>query len=394
MVTLAEYLLVCFGVTKSCIGAGIYSYPHGFSLYGVTWTTVLTAATCIASVFGTYVYIDRNKALQKEHSISTLGAALVSRNFKYFVDLVVVLKCLVVAAGYLNLAKNLVQRISPDAGHGPFAISPSAAGFLFTGLGCLLLTPSILGSKLGKLKNLSYVGTFSIIVLIILSKIESAGRPLAYEMFTSNPPSIIQNIGLFVFGFSCHQSILTIHNESTIPEPQLKLLIVLSFVCVSCLYLGFGFINYSAFSVVNGLPANLEHIFLAWEEKHLVTKLATVLFASSLVITVPFQVHPAKSYFIDMFNISDRHKHLVGISMIMLCYFLTTQSWYNFYFVSNFVAKPLNSLLCFGFPVLFTAYGNSKKSYSDYVICAYLAAFTLGCFASYFASLPKLFAKI
>ncbi|ELA42903.1 uncharacterized protein VICG_00218 [Vittaforma corneae ATCC 50505] len=394
MAALTEHLIICFGLMKSCIGAGIYSYPHTFNLYGVVWTTILTVLTCAASIFGTYVYIDRNKALQKEHSISTLGAAVVSKNFKYFVDIVVILKCLVVAAGYLNLAKNLIQKISPDADNGILTVDPSVSGFLFTGLGCLLLTPSILSSKLGKLKNLSYIGTLSIILIIALSKIESAGKPLNFEMFTSSPPSIIQNIGLFVFGFSCHQSIMTIHNESIIPETRLKFLIMLSFVCVSCLYLGFGFINYSAFSVINGSPANLEQIFLAWEEKHLVTKLATILFASSLVITVPFQIHPAKSYFIDMFNVSDGYKRLVGISMIVLCYFLTTQSWYNFYFVSNFVAKPLNSLLCFGFPVLFTIYGRFKKSCSDYMICIYLAIFTLACFASYFVSLYKLLTKV
>lgn len=381
MSTFAEQSIICFSLMKSCIGAGIYAYPHAFNVYGVVWTVILTVISCAASIFGTYMYIDRNKEYSKENTISTLGATIISSKFKTFIDLVVILKCLIVGAGYLNLANEIIQMILPSINIFEYVITPNILAYIFTGLGCLLILPGILGTKLGKLKNMSYIGTFSILALIILSKIETSNMPVNYQMLVNEPPSVIENIGLFVFGFSCHQSILTIHNESNLSERRLKWLILLSFICVSGLYLLFGFINYSAFSIINNNPVSLKKIFSLWGKDHITTKIAIFIFSLSLIITVPFQIHPAKSYFFNIFNMKDNK--LVGISMIVLCYFLTTQSWYDFYFVSSFAAKPLNSFLCFGFPALFTVFNQSKKSYSDFFVCGFLALFSLACLSSY-----------
>lgn len=384
MSTFAESFAISLNLMKSCMGAGICAYPHVFNLYGVVLTVSLTVFSCIASVLGTYAYIDLNKRFGKNNTISTLGATVISPKFKYFVDLVIVLKCLAVAAGYLNMAKNFIETIFPKIGDRfSSIITPSMAGFLFTGIGCLILTSSILGQEIGKLKNLSYVGTLSILIIILLSFLEIQGKSKNIEFLPSIKTSILENIGIFVFGFSCHQSIITIHNESQIKERTLKMLILFSFLIVAILYLVFGLINYSAFSVINGIPQNLKDIFIHWNKDHLITKIAMILFASSLVLSVPFQLHPAKSYLISMLEVKTKDGYIVGILMMALCYFLTTQSWYNLYFVSNNVAKPLNSFICFGFPAFFTLFNGFSKHVFDYLICGYLVVFTSLCFLGY-----------
>lgn len=379
MAQLAEHLTICFKLMKSCMGSGIYTYPTIFAEYGVCYTLILTLLSCAASILGTYIYIDRNKELGKENSISTLGAILVSTKFKRFVDLVVILKCVAVAAGYLNLAKSLLTHVFADVEF--LGLLPSTIAFLLTGLGCLVLTPSVLGPNLGRLKYLSYFGTFAILAMITLSFVEARDRTLAFDLWAVDPPNLIKRIGQFVFVFSCHQSILTVHNEATVTERQLKLLIFLSFAGVSCLYLCFGFINYAAF-LRTATPIIKGNIFLSWNSKGLVAKLAMGLFASSLICTVPFQLHPAKTYFIDMVGAKGQG-YLAAISMLLICFFLTTQTWYNFEFVSNYATKPFNSLLCFGFPLLYTAFGKFRRTYADYLIGFYLALFTVACFASF-----------
>lgn len=346
----------------------------------------MTIASGIAAVLGTYIYINCNQRHGKGNSIATLGAVLISSKFKYFVDFVVILKCLAVGAGYLNLARELTNAVIPAKNVKFLSRYSSDAGFIVTGLGCTLIMPSMLSTSLGRLRYLSYFGTFCIVLLVLLSTIETSGRPRAFELFSKSRSNILDNIGIFVFGFNCHQSILTIHNETKLPSRAFKGIVAAAFVLVACLYLFFGFINYSAFFTIDqaGIPVELKKIFAMWDQNHLTTKIAYSLFILTLLITVPFQIHPAKSCFIDMFNIKSKKRHLVCISMIAICYFFTTRSWYDFSFVANYVTKPFNSFLCFGYPVLYLIYNDLPKSPFDLFSCVYLSIFMFSCFISYF----------
>lgn len=385
MSSFGELAAICFNVSKSCMGAGFYAYPQIFNLYGVLMTFGMTILSGIASILGIYVYINLNSKYKKGHSISTLGKIIVGKNFRYIADMVVILKCLAVGAGYLNQARTLIRKIPFEEYITYNKISNNLISYVLVMLGCAVFTPSILNLKLGKIKNLSYVGTFGIIVIIILSIIQAKDKEMNVEWRTENK-NIFDDIGTFVFGFSCHQSIMAIHNETSIPERFLKLLILISVTFVACLYTLFGFINYAAFSVTSeNEKRNLRHVFDAWDDNNTVRNLANALFAFVLVITVPFQLHPAKTYFVEMFNIkSSQNRSIVGISMILMCYFLTTQSWYSFEFVSKHLSKAFNSLLCFGFPVIFIMFNNEKKSLYSYLLIGYLGAFFVVCLASYF----------
>ncbi|KAM0681737.1 hypothetical protein GINT2_000251 [Glugoides intestinalis] len=386
MLQLGEYTSVGFNIAKACIGSGIYAYPHVFNSHGVVPTFLMTVASGIAAVLGTYIYINCNQRLGKGNSIATLGAVLISNKFKYFVDFVVILKCLAVGAGYLNLARELTNAIIPAKNFKFLSKYFSDTGFIVTGVGCILLMPSMLSSSLGRLRYLSYFGTACIILLVILSTLETSGRPRNFELFPSHKTNILDNIGIFVFGFNCHQSILTIHNETALPSRVFKSIVTAAFILVASLYLFFGFINYSAFFSINqaGIPIDLKKIFTMWDQDHLITKIAYSLFILTLLITVPFQIHPAKSCFIDIFNIKSKKKDFVCISMILICYFFTTRTWYDFSFVANYVTKPFNSFLCFGYPILYLICNDLPKSYFDFYSCIYLSIFMFSCFISYF----------
>lgn len=385
MSSFGELAAICFNISKSCMGAGFYAYPQIFNLYGVLMTLGMTICSGIASVFGIYVYINLNSKYKKGHSISTLGKIIVGNNFRYVADMVVILKCLAVGAGYLNQARNLIRKIPLEEYMMYNKINNDIISYILVMAGCIAFTPSILNVRLGKIKNLSYVGTFGIITIIMLSVLQAKGKDTNIE-WTTERKNIFNDIGTFVFGFSCHQSIMAIHNETNISEKLLMFLISLSFISVACLYTLFGFINYAAFSVTAaGERRSLSQVFDAWDDNSTFKNTASALFAFVLIITVPFQLHPAKTYFIEMFNVkSDRNRSIVGICMILICYFLTTQSWYSFEFVSKHLSKAFNSLLCFGFPALFVIFGSLKKNIYSYLLIGYLGVFFIACLASYF----------
>lgn len=388
MSSYGEYAVVAFNMVKACIGAGIYGYPNVYNENGLFVTTFMTVLSAIASAMGTHIYLNLNQKYGRNNTISSLGSTIVSKNFKYFADCVVILKSLAVGAGYLNQARRIILSTLSETKTNFFNKDIQGLDLLIASLGCGIVAPVVLSKSLGKFKYISYAGTFCIFLLILFSRIETTGMAMNYEVFVKDT-KIFENLGTWVFGFSCHQSILAIQNESPFGEKTLKYISTVSFTLVSILYLSFGLINYLAFSISDrtGMKVNLREIFDAWNQNHFTTKAAKILFAFNLIASMPFQLHAAKSYFLAIFPIKNKMESSVGISMIILCCLLTTVSWYDFGFVANYVTKILNSLLCFGFPVLYRLLDDSPKTKIDLIICSYLVFFTFLCILTYFTKI-------
>lgn len=378
MSNFGEDLPTCINILKGCIGGGIYSYPMLFEHYGVGLTAVMTILSGIASIFGAFIYLDLNEELKRKHSISSLACKIFSLRFKYFVDVVVILKCLVVAMGYLNLSKTMIRTVLSNSEHpyfkSPFMDLPS----LFAAVGCLIQAPSILAARIDNLRYFSYIGTFSIIFIIIASMCVNNGNPVTFSVFTGDY-NVMKEIGSFVFCFSCHQGILSIHNESSFLLMRLKLIMIVGFVGAGILYLLFGFINYSKLA---GL-GSMDDVFSLWDNQNL-KMISALLFSFSLILSVPFQVHPAKTYLSDIFNLKNNSRKAVGVIMMLLCYFSTLTSFYSFKFASNVISKPLNILLCFLFPAIFQICNRTEKSTAEIVMIWYLILFSILCILSFF----------
>lgn len=256
MQQVGEVLSTFVNILKGCIGGGIYEYPLLLSVHGIIMALVMTVLSGMASLFGAFIYADINDLVKKGNTISSLANKIFSPRVKYFVDLVVVLKCLVVATGYLALASNMIRIIGPGIKNtisgNEIEIKPS----FIIALGCLILTPSIISARIDKLKYLSYVGTFSILYIIFASFLMNRENEIEYFFFPKKF-DIMKNLGSFVFSFSCHQGVLLIQNESSLSLKGFKMTITAAFLGAGLLNMLFGFINYSRLSKFG----NLENIF-------------------------------------------------------------------------------------------------------------------------------------
>lgn len=373
---LVDSAIIFFNVAKSCLGAGIYSYPQMFKLYGSSLVLGMTIISGIASVIGAFAYINLNRKFHKGNSISTLA----SPSFKYIVDIVVIVKCLAVAAGYMNLSKSIIVEIPFKIGIRIIDENPDIRGHVIVFSCCALLIPSILQPSLFKLKNFSYLGISSIFILIIISLIQTKDKVAKHTEVAFNS-KILKDIGTFVFGFTCHQSILNIHNEARITDLRLKIIIAVAFTLVGILYYTFGFINFRAFSD----EGSLKEIFPIWNKNYAyLAYFGALVFSMSLIISVPFQIHPAKTYLSDMFSFKYTARLTSVILMMALCYAVSSAPRYDILLVSRVVTKPMNTFLCFGFPLLFTLLNKGKKSLVDWFNCLFLAIFTIICIVSFF----------
>ncbi len=376
----AESAVTLFNVAKSCLGAGIYNYPQMFLLHGPMIALEMTFLSGLASLMGVYAYINLNRKFNKGNSISTLSNLIISPYFYYFEDLVVIIKCITVADVYMNLARSLISIIPINIGIDSIDSDQNIKANAIVFICSALLIPSILQPSLYRLKNFSYLIISSIFMLIIVSLIQTRGKMANVSNLSFNS-GILKDIGPFVFGFTCHQSILNIHNKAKSTDKRLKFIIGIAFIIVGVLYYTFGFTNYRAF----GDEPNLEKIFEAWVKNYsILAYVGAAIFSLSLIVSIPFQIHPAKTYPSDMFGLKYSARLTSVVAMMGLCYVLSVSSWYNMLFVSRYVTTSLNAFLCFGFPLIFTLLGKGKKSMFDYFKCLYLAIFTYICIARAF----------
>lgn len=372
-----EIVTTFINVIKACMGGGIYGYPELFQHYGVFITVGMTILSGMASMIGAFIYINLNQYLGKGQTISTLSTHIFFDKFRYIVDITVIIKCMLVATTYLNLAKEQLKSYEYFKYSKDGILSSPKLPIITV---CALSLPFIASAKLDKIRFFSYAGTLGIFFIIIASAAHLKNNETHYELYTENR-NILKKIGSFVFGFSCHQSILSIHNESKFSLFKLKIIMIFSFLAVGIFYLFFGYINYSKLSSKSHLIV-LSSIFEHWNDGYY-KSIAILVFAFVLLSSVPFQLHPAKTYFIDMFKLKPAYQTLVASAMLIICYLLAQMSFYNFSAANNLFIKPFNTLLCFGYPSSFYMFFKSKKSLLDYFLIGFLAVFSLMCIVSY-----------
>lgn len=369
---LIEQLVVLIGVIKSCFGSGIYVFPDTFRYYGVKLTIILTLCSAFASMLGAFTYININEKARRGNTLSSLATNVFNTKARYVVDILVIMKSLVVAAGYLGLCKELLKNLNFSF-HKTLSQSNIEFCILFL---CLMITPSVLASNISKLKNLSYLGILGLSSCIFLSYFAN-GIDDPTKKITDNEFHLFTKIGGILSGFSCHQNIIAIHNNITFSAQLFKIIVFLGFCSVSLFYLLFGYLNYSKFDS----SVEIKSLFDLWEPG-MITNSAVLIFTSVLIVSLPNQLHPAKTYFSNMLKLNDSQTKISGILMICLCYSLTCTSWYGFDLASNIITKPMNACLCFLFPTLFMIYTNQTYSTSKILKILYLLVVSLMCLIS------------
>lgn len=369
-----ESVEILTNVLKSCIGGGIYLYPELFRYYGYKLAIMATILSSIASLIGVFIYLDVNNYYKKGNTITTLANQIIS-NFGYLTDFVVILKSITVAAGYLDLSKRILNNLILDTRFEILNTKSEKRSSILVILLSIIMSPGVLANNISILKKLSYIGTLSILLIICLSMVSSV-KEIENSKIVNENFNFFQKIGSFVFGFVCHTNVLVIHNDYDVSLLNMKLISFAAFVFVGIWYITFGWINY--YKNINA--SDLKDLFALWNPG-ILTNTAILLFTFVLVTSVPNQLHPAKSYLMRSFNLNQKQGKMVGLGMILLCYFLT-YTGDLFEKIVRYVTTPLNTLLCFIFPAIFLIYSKPKLSIYQILMVTYLFIFSIICILS------------
>lgn len=298
MTSISDFSSVYFNTLKACMGTGILGFPLIFQIHGIFYTVIFTFISLLASLFGCFLYIDLNERHGKNLTMASLSKHIFP-SMKRSVDIIVMIKCFLLTLVYFGRIKSIfstlfadfelesILKIKPDVGAG---IGIVATAFL--------LSYPITWETLNSLTKFSLLCFVGVVILFFGSFSVTKGKT-SEVVFISDNRDFISSVGYFVFGFSCHQNILSIHNETKMKASLFKLCITLSLISVAFIYLAFGYINYKAFS---DIPND---IFIIWPACK--AKSFTVLtYLCIIVFSIPFQVFPCKNHFGDLVGTSQK----------------------------------------------------------------------------------------
>lgn len=160
------------------------------------------------------------------------------------------------------------------------------------------ILPFMFQKSVQKLKFVSLLGILSIIVMIlstVLRYIKSSKQSL--PEYYSGKSNILKNIGLFVFGYTCHQNIFTVQSSLN-DRRYFNLILILTLLSAMSVYFTFGILNYKLFgnltkeNILNVLP----------DDK--LGQLVRIFYGISLLFTVSLQVVPCKYHLAKVVNIN------------------------------------------------------------------------------------------
>jgi len=211
---------------NTMIGAGILTLPYAFSKLGVIMGLTIMVLAASSTLFCLHILSLHVKILRNP-SYSKL-ATLTMPRFKVLVDFAIALMCFGNSIGYLVIIGDNVT----DAVRG---ISSAAKGFLIDRKLWILVDVVCVITPVSMLKNLHslrHLSTVSIVMTTFITIVIClyAYEPEAYfsnakmdcpdgSWYISLPPGtgildVLREIPLFIFGFTCHQNILSLCIEA------------------------------------------------------------------------------------------------------------------------------------------------------------------------------------
>ncbi|WUR04370.1 amino acid transporter [Vairimorpha necatrix] len=335
---------------KTSIGSGALSFPYLFSTYGIISTFFLTIISGGFAVVGLILYVKCAKEIGRDATLSEL--AQVSMPYtRILVDFSVFLKCFGVSLSYLIISKQLIPPIINTLFQ--YNINPSVVLIIFL----VLVGPFCYYKKIDKLKYTSLCGVICILFVLLgtFYRYKHTIVPDNIKIYYSTPFSrtYLGGFGKFVFSFTCHQNIFSIHSEisNNSFNNMKKLIFAVSLTALS-LYLSFGYYNYLLYGqfVKDNIIMNFPNDILA--------TIVRSLYVIVMGVSYPLQVTPCRIYLIKMLNLDFKKdsEDLIIVfvtSLVILLTYLLAISGMNLGIVYSIIGATASTFMCLIFPALF-----------------------------------------
>lgn len=341
---------------KTILGAGMLAMPAAVASLGyVPGTLAIIAAGLLAS-FGLHLYVESSQMLGREASIAGLSALTYPKLGDVF-DGAMALKCAGVALTFLVVIGDMLPGIMRCIGvTGSFLDRR-----LWIAASLTVLVPLSLQRRLDSLKHTSLVGLVAVGYIVCLSAYHffTAGLqegPRGVQPFAPLTLASIRSIPVFVFAFTCHQNIFSVHNEVENPSPRfMARLVNTCIVATGLLYLLFSMLSYADFG--DRLESNVFLNYPIDGAPYVVGRLAFTVLA---IVSFPLMTHPCRKSLIAILPVSDeaKGKPLVhhGITiLIVAAVFCVAWNVRDLHLISSVIGTVAGIPVCYILPYIFYA---------------------------------------
>lgn len=339
-----EVVWVYFGLLKVVLGAAIVQYPLLFMTYGVLPTLAMSVISALMAYAGLLLYVELNGAADKRVDVASLSDYTIS-HMRIVVNIVIFLKCWFVITLYIYILKDIIGGLPA---HFPGVGDPRVPLFIILVLTC----PLTFIPDMKSLHSASLFGTFAMILMILLSfyrfftNIGSVANEVELMPQVKNWTS---HLGIFVFGYTCHQSVLSFQNELRTTSVGTFKRVLFAVLCTSmAFYVTFGMLNAIVFGkqitgTILNLPINdVPGLFLK------------LFYTLAMVFTIPLQSSPCIYY---------------GLSIVGKKYAASREYWALRCIVSSIILFVSYLIVCYNddIKLLFNIIGGFFSSFINLI---------------------------
>lgn len=344
---------------KSLLGVGILSYPSLFSDLGVPVTLLCMVISAIFSNFGLviFLFLNRNKSL-------TMSTLTDKKFVFYFVNLVIVLKCISVSISYILTMSEIIDSV----------IKKESAKKVILTVITLAIAPISTLKTFGKLKITSFLGVGAVVMMVTLTLIrmslnlgelspphqsnhKSAHKSITNavqperNVFLAKPTRTgvlgskkgsdllkctFFSFGSFVYSFTCHQNIFTFSNECRMSFRSSVLCTTAVMISSMILYVLFGLPNAYMFKFDDSG-------FFSSIPNDVITGLMKFFFLFVVIFAIPLQLNAAQNYL----EISRPLYRYIFCYCVHIAGLLFTLLNINFKTVISIIGGTVSAFLCY-----------------------------------------------
>ena len=293
-----SFLSGSISLLKTILGAGMLAMPAAIATVGYVPGVVLILVTGLLSSFSLHLYAECAEVLGPEASLSTLSS-MTYPSLSLVFDAGMAAKCAGVCISFLVV----IQDMLPSVAGGVFGPEDKLLDrHIFLGASLPFVVPLSMKRSLESLRFTSMLGLVAVIYMVCLSLYH-----FGYNQVSSNWSAFVpltvnstRALAVFIFAFTCHQNIFSVHNSVTSADasPTKMSRLINTCVCISAvIYLAFSSLSYCTFGSDAKPNVFLNYPNIGWP--YFVGRLAFVLLA---VVSFPLMLHPCRKSLLDIYS--------------------------------------------------------------------------------------------
>ncbi|KAJ3253037.1 hypothetical protein HDU77_004773 [Chytriomyces hyalinus] len=287
-------------ITNTILGSGMLAMPKALSSTGLSLGILLIFICGAASSFGLYLLTLCANKIGRNSSFFLVSKATYPVAAIWF-DLAIAIKCFGVSISYLVIIGDLVPSILHSIYPGNDSSSLLFSKVFWISVAMALLIPVAFAKQLNSLRHTSALALCAVVYLlaIVLGNFAFAangehGMPTRPEwsdiVWFKIDSEFFRTLPIFVFAFTCHQNIFSVHNELIDNSvSNVGKVIQLSIGTALVVYQLIGITGYLTFG--NSVGGN---IISMYPPSSIITG-GQISLAVLFLLSYPLQCHPARA---------------------------------------------------------------------------------------------------